>query len=85
MERILALSLAHPAWGCNKLSEWLKLECIQISFVTVQNIPNKHSLGTRYERWLRLETEYGQESFEAYRPASFKQLVESFTEYKEAM
>ena len=64
VERILALSLEHPAWGCNKLSEWLKLEGIRISFVTVQNILNKHGLGTRYDRWLRLETEYGQKAIE---------------------
>lgn len=64
VERILALSLEHPAWGCNKLSEWLKLEGIRISFVTIQNILNKHDLGTRYARWLRLEQEYSQTALE---------------------
>jgi len=30
----------------------------------VQSILNKHGLGTRYDRWLRLETEYGQKAIE---------------------
>lgn len=64
VEHILALSLEHPAWGCNKLSEWLKLEGIRISAVTIQSILNKHDLGTRYDRWLRLEREYSQTALE---------------------
>lgn len=55
VERILALSLEHPTWGCNKLSDYLALEGIRISFPTIQNILNKHEMGTRYERLLKLE------------------------------
>lgn len=55
VERILALSLEHPTWGCNKLSDYLALEGIRISYPTIQNILNKHDLGTRYERLLKLE------------------------------
>jgi len=55
VERILALSLEHPTWGCNKLSDYLALEGVRISFPTIQNILNKHDLGTRYERLLKLE------------------------------
>lgn len=55
VERILALSLEHPTWGCNKLSDYLALEGIKISFPTIQNILNKNGQGTRYERLLKLE------------------------------
>jgi transposase InsO family protein len=54
-EKIVALSLSHPAWGCNRVSDQLKLEGISVSAPTVQNILNKEGLGTRYERWLKLE------------------------------
>jgi transposase InsO family protein len=55
IERLLALSLDHPAWGCNRLSDHLKLDGISISAPTVQNVLNKHDYGTKHERWLRLE------------------------------
>ena len=56
-EEIVALSLAHPAWGCNRISDQLKLKGVSVSAPTVQNILNRHALGSRYERWLRLEEE----------------------------
>jgi len=55
VERLLALSLDHPAWGCVRLSAMLKLEGVSVSSPTVQNILIKHGLGSRYERLLRLE------------------------------
>jgi transposase InsO family protein len=55
VERILALSLEHPTWGCNKLSDRLALEGIKISYPTIQNILNKQGMGTRYARLLKLE------------------------------
>jgi transposase InsO family protein len=55
VERILALSLEHPTWGCNKLCDSLALEGIKISYPTIQNILNKHDMGSRYERLLKLE------------------------------
>lgn len=55
VERILAISLEHPTWGCNKLCDSLALEGIKISYPTIQNILNKHDMGTRYERLLKLE------------------------------
>jgi transposase InsO family protein len=51
----LELSLEHPTWGCNKLCDSLALEGIKISYPTIQNILNKHEMGTRYERLLKLE------------------------------
>ena len=35
-EKILALSLTHPAWRCNRISDQLKLEGISVSAPTVQ-------------------------------------------------
>jgi len=55
VERILALSLEHPTWGCNKLCDSLALQGIKISYPTIQNILNKHEMGSRYERLLKLE------------------------------
>ena len=43
--RILALSLEHPAWGCNQLSDLLKLECVSIGAPTIQNILNTQEIG----------------------------------------
>jgi transposase InsO family protein len=55
VERIMTLSLEHPTWGCNKLCDSLALDGIKISYPTIQNILNKHEMGTRYERLLKLE------------------------------
>ena len=38
VECILALSLAHPAWGCVRLSEHLKLDGVSVSSPTIQNM-----------------------------------------------
>ena len=46
-ERILALSLAHPAWGCNRISDTLKLEGIAASAPTIQGVLACHGLATR--------------------------------------
>lgn len=64
IEQLLALSLEHPAWGCNRLSNQLKLKGISISAPTIQNILNKRGFGTRYERWLRLEQKVAEEGIE---------------------
>jgi transposase InsO family protein len=63
-QKIVSLSLAHPAWGCNRVSDHLKLEGIALSAPTVQNILNKNGLGTRYERWLKLEEETSKKEIE---------------------
>lgn len=55
VDRVLAISTEHPTWGCNKLSDMLKLEGITISFPTIQNILNKNNLGSKFERLLKLE------------------------------
>jgi len=63
-QNIVSLSLAHPAWGCNRISDHLKLEGTGVSAPTVQNILNKNGLGTRYERWLKLEEETAEKEIE---------------------
>lgn len=64
VERLLAMSLEQPAWGCNRLSDQLKLEGISLSAVTVQNILNKNEMGGRYDRWLKLEQQYSEHVIE---------------------
>lgn len=53
--RMLTLSLEHPAWGCNRVSDHLALEGINVSAPTIQRILNENEMGTRYHRWLKLE------------------------------
>ena len=64
VERIPALSLEHPAWGCCRLSAVLKLEGVSVSSPTVQNILAKHGMATRYDRLLRLEEQAASEPIE---------------------
>jgi len=55
VEKILALSMEHPAWGCDRLSDQLKLSGINVSSPTIQGILIKNGMGSRYERLLKLE------------------------------
>jgi transposase InsO family protein len=55
VERIKALALEHPAYGCNRHEALLALEGIRVSSITIQKILNENGLGTRVERWLALE------------------------------
>ena len=55
VEKVLSLALENPSWGCNRLSDYLSLEGISLSSVTVQSLLQKNGLGSRYERLLRLE------------------------------
>src|SRR5579859_6899144 len=64
VERILALSLEHPAWGCVRLSERLKLDGISVSSPTIQNILIKHQMGSKFERLLKLEAQAATEPIE---------------------
>ena len=64
VERIVALSLEHPAWGCDRLSAALQLEGISVSSPTIQSILIKHEMGTKYDRLLKLETRAAQQAIE---------------------
>lgn len=56
INKIVSVSLEHPAWGCDRISDILRLESIFISPVTVQNILTKQGLKSQYDRFLKLET-----------------------------
>ncbi len=64
VERILALSREHPAWGCCRLSAMLKLEGTAVSSPTIQGILAKHGMASRYDRLLRLEERAAAEPIE---------------------
>jgi len=64
VEKILAFSLLHPAWGCRRLSEMLKLDGIVVSSVTIQGILNKHDMRTMYDRLFKLEAKSLKEPLE---------------------
>lgn len=55
VQRIRALALAHPAYGCNRFEAMLALEGVRVSSVTIQKILNEIGLGTKSDRWLALE------------------------------
>jgi hypothetical protein len=46
-ERIKALALEHPAYGCNRHEATLALEGVRVSAITIQKILNDNGLGTR--------------------------------------
>ncbi len=55
VEKILELSIEHPTWGCDRLSDQLKFQGVNVSSPTIQAILIKNGLGSRYERLLKLE------------------------------
>ncbi len=55
VDKLLALSIDSPTRGCNWLHDRLQLEGISVSAPTIQGILNKHSMGSRYDRLLKLE------------------------------
>jgi len=63
-ERIVALALERPSYGCNKIEKLNSLEGPYISNVTIQKILIEHGLGSRYERWLALEKKSAEEGIE---------------------
>src|SRR5262249_35683520 len=63
-EQVSALSLQHPAWGCVRLADRLRLQGISISSPTVQSILIKHGMGTKLERLFKLEEKAAAEPIE---------------------
>lgn len=55
VKKVINLSFEHPGWGCVKLSDMLRIQGISVSSPTVQNILIKHSMGSKYQRLLKLE------------------------------
>ncbi len=64
VEKIKAVSLLHPAFGCDRLAPLVSNEGYRLSSVTVQKILNSVGLGTRRDRWLALEDRYRQSGLE---------------------
>jgi len=64
VERIKALALEHPAYGCNRHEALLALEGIRVSSITIQKILNENGLGTRVDRWLALEQRNAEKAIE---------------------
>lgn len=64
VDRLLAVSMENPTRGCNWLHDRLLLEGISVSAPTIQGILNKHEMGSRYERLLKLEARALQEAIE---------------------
>ncbi len=64
VERILAISLEHPAWGCCRLAAMLKLEGTSVSSPTIQGILAKHGMASRFDRLLKLEEQAAQAPIE---------------------
>jgi transposase InsO family protein len=64
VEQIEALSLAHPAWGCVRLSAHLKLAGISVSSPTIQDILIRAGMGRKFERLLKLEEQVAAEGLE---------------------
>ena len=64
VERILALAMEHPAYGCNRIEALLVLEGTRVSAITIQKILNDHELGLREQRWLALERRNAEQAIE---------------------
>lgn len=54
-KKILDISLQNPAWGCQRISEWLAERGIERSANTVQKILISEGLGRRADRARRLD------------------------------
>ena len=63
-EKVVALSVSHPAWGRTRIADELALERIFVSPSTIRNIWLKEGLETRYKRILKLEEERAGEKIE---------------------
>ncbi|MFC3061836.1 IS481 family transposase, partial [Paenirhodobacter populi] len=64
VQRIKALALAHPAYGCNRHEALLALEGVRVSAITIQKILNDNGLGTKVERWLALEAKTARQAID---------------------
>ena len=63
-ERIVSLSLEHPAFGQQRIADQLALEGLSVCPTTVRNVWIKENLETKYKRLLRLEEQLIEEGFE---------------------
>jgi len=62
--KVLECSLAHPSWGCVKLSDFLKLQGVAVSSPTIQKILIRNGLASVYDRWLKVEERHLEDGIE---------------------
>ena len=60
-KRMLELVAQNPQKGCGHIEQLLKLEGKNCSKPTIQKIMERHGLGTRYQRLLKLEEQHLQD------------------------
>jgi transposase InsO family protein len=76
------LSLAHPARGCVRLWERLKLDGVSVSSPTIQNLLIKQGMASRFDRLLKLEEQAAVEPMELS-PEQILQLEQGNPCYRE--
>ncbi len=54
-DKLVALSRAHPSWGCVRLTNHLRASGTLLSAPTAQKLLTRHKLGTARDRWLDAE------------------------------
>jgi transposase InsO family protein len=62
-EKIVELSIEHPAWGQQRVRDELVPHGIVVSATTVRNVWLRHDMETRYKRMLELEKKSAKKSF----------------------
>ncbi|HEY3373443.1 MAG TPA: IS481 family transposase [Candidatus Aquicultor sp.] len=62
-EKVISLSIEHPAFGQQRISDELALIGTQVCAATVRNIWVRHNLETKYKRLLALEEKTATEEF----------------------
>ena len=67
-QRIVDLSLEHPACGQQRIADQLALEGIAASATSVRNLWIRQNMETRYKRLLRLEEAHAEKGFELTEP-----------------
>ena len=63
-DRIIGLSLEHPAFGQQRIADQLALEGLSVCPTTVRNVWIKENLETKYKRLLRLEEQLIEDGLE---------------------
>ena len=62
-QKIIDLSLKHPAFGQQRIADQLNLDGTSVSATSVRNVWIKEDLETRYKRLLRLEDVHAEKGF----------------------
>lgn len=62
-EQVIALSLEHPTWGCQRISDELRLRGVLVGRTGVCGVWSRHELDTRHQRLLRLERAAAEATF----------------------